>query len=449
MKINIFDKALSSLLEKATLVKTTKIEQEIVHSYCVHLDEAFTNAIYYYVQTKDGKEGLYTYPDYQLISGESVLKKKQLERIPKKTYKGRVELTENEPTKDLFNRLFNAYKEKQDEQCYKSKYKSGFLYLQSLYYSPNDEYLEAYKMLYNDVKKECDRLSITYETDPKIILETKLAKKKDDKKPSCLDVTICKSKELIDKYYEENILSCKNRNDFSKAISDLEYIRMEYTFAYPGNFLRHEGNLICALEDQNFPNRESILKNYLEFFITKDVAFGTTNYLDKLASQAQKLQMHTDLDRFNKNVKFLEDLETITKHDQDKEIYRYHATTSREAAERIIKEGFYLYSEDLDSTSFAEFNINQILTYSYGNLFETHGDFIVIISEPTEENVVQKLTEEEQQIAQIVPRRMGIAATMPSYKIDSKHIVGVVDKENEQIIFNEEYTNSRKKQTNI
>ena len=62
---------------------------------------------------------------------------------------------------------------------------------------------------------------------------------------------------------------------------------------------------------------------------------------------------------------------------------------------------------------------------------------------------VKMVEEEEKQKAQIIPRRIGMAASKPSHKIDAKYIVGIVDKKSEQIIFNEEYINSRKKQTNI
>ena len=450
MKIKIFDKAISLLSEKATLVKKSKIKQEIVCSYCVKLDEAFTETTYCYMQTKDGKEALYIHPEYHLIYGENILTKKELKRIPKKTYKGRANLNENELTADLFNRIFNNYKEQQSKQYHKSKYIQGFKYLQSLYYTPPDyECLEDFLLLYDDVKKECDRLGITYETDPEIILAKKLSTKRGNKKTEYIDVSICKSRESIDKYYEENVLSCKNNSDFAMAIDDLEYLCMKYNFTYPGEFLIQKENLINALEDKKFPNRESILKNYLEFFISKELAFGTTRYLNELTEQAKKQHMDADLDRFNKNPQFLEALETIIKHDQDKETYRYHATTSIECAERIITEGLYMFSKDLSSTSFAEFNTDQILSYSYGNLFEKNGDYIVIISEPTDEDIVRELTEEEKQKAQIIPRRIGMAASKPSHKIDAKYIVGIVDKKSEQIIFNEEYINSRKKQTNI
>ena len=86
----------------------------------------------------------------------------------------------------------------------------------------------------------------------------------------------------------------------------------------------------------------------------------------------------------------MEDLETITNHNPEDETYCYHATTSLEDAKRIIEEGFYSYSKDLESTSFPEFTVDQILTYSYGNGIENFGDYIIVLSVPKGEDIVEE-----------------------------------------------------------
>ena len=50
MKINIFDKALSLLLDKVSLVKPIS-QNDIVASYDIHMSEALTDTTYYYVRT--------------------------------------------------------------------------------------------------------------------------------------------------------------------------------------------------------------------------------------------------------------------------------------------------------------------------------------------------------------------------------------------------------------
>ena len=88
MKINIFDKALSLLLDKVSLVKPIS-QNDIIASYQVHMSEALTDTTYYYVRTKDGKEALYLCPGYKFIAGEKFLDKGTLESLPKKTYKNK------------------------------------------------------------------------------------------------------------------------------------------------------------------------------------------------------------------------------------------------------------------------------------------------------------------------------------------------------------------------
>lgn len=448
MKIEIFDKALSLLLGKVALVKT-KQQEQVQTSYFVNLKEAYTDTTYLYVLTESGKEALYLCPGYKLIAGEGSLDKESLKRLPTKSYKNRTALTREEPTERRFYQLLNDYRRQRSNNLFENRHQEAFSYLQSLYYRPNENYQEAFNRLYALVKKECDNLGIVYETDPERIIEQKLESLKEDEEHNLINTAVCKSKESIDKYYQENILSCTSSKKLSFEISNLQFIRSSYTMSYPGEFLSMSDNLISALNDRNYPNRESILKNYLEFFISKDLAFSLTTYVDNLISKADTLQYEMDKKRFNSNFKFMEDLENIIKHNPDEETFRYHATTSLPDAKRILEEGFYSYSKDLGSTSFAEFDINQILSYSYGNGVETFGDYIIILSEPAGEDIVEELTEEEQEKVQIIPRRNAIIGNKPPYKVDRKHVVGIIDKNHEQVIINEEYLNNRKKQINI
>ena len=448
MKINIFDKALSLLLDKVSLVKPIS-QKDIIASYQVHMSEALTDTTYYYVRTKDGKEALYLCPGYKFIAGEKFLDKRTLESLPKKTYKNKQELVRNEPTEGLFYQLLSKRNESRTNKLYDNKYKDGFSYITSLYYGENDEYKEAYEELYKALKKECDNLGIIYETDPEKIIEQKLEEIYEKSELKVTDVRVCKSKKALIDYYEKNILSCTDSRKLSNEITNLQYIRSNFTMSYIGEFLTKSDNLITALQDRNYPNREEILKNYLEFLISKDLAFEIVKYIDELISKADLVQVQMDKERYNNNIKFMEDLETITNHNPEDETYCYHATTSLEDAKRIIEEGFYSYSKDLGSTSFPEFTVDQILTYSYGNGIENFGDYIIVLSVPKGEDIVEELTEEEQEKVQIIPRRNACIGNKPTHKVDKKHIVGLIDKKHEKVIFNKEYLNNSKKQINM
>ena len=161
--------------------------------------------------------------------------------------------------------------------------------------------------------------------------------------------------------------------------------------------------------------------------------------------------MNENLERLNNNILFIEDLQKLIEHDPEKETYRYHATGSLYDAKRILEEGFYMFSNDLDSTSFQEFNVDQILTYSYGNGTQNFEDYIVVLSEPNDEDtdIVTRLTDEEIEKVTIVPRRNAIMGNKPTYKVDKKYVVGIIDKKQEKIIFNQEYINNAKKQINM
>ena len=447
MKINIFDRAASIIWDKVNLIRPTK--NNIVSSYYVHINESLTDTTYYYVRTEEGKEALYLCPGYKFIAGDNIFSKSELEAAPKKNYNNKQELTRNEITERFFFNLLNKYKQQRTHELYESKYQDGFNYIQSLYYKPNDSYLTGYNMLYNAVKKECDNLGIVYEMDPEKVMSKVIHRLMQNEETNYMDLTYCESRDAVDRYYAENIAPCKTSHELSYEVQTMQYLRTDYTMNFPGDFLTNSDNLICALLDSRYPNREEILKNYMEFFIAKDIAFDITTYFDHLISKADQHQMEMDKQRFNSNFKFMEELENLVEHDRENETYRYHATTSLEDAKRIIEEGFYSYSKDLDSTSFKEFSVEQILAYSYGNGFENFGDFIIVLSEPKGEDIVEELTEEQQEEVKIIPRRNAIIGNKPPYRVDSKHIVAIVDKKHEKVILNPEYINNSKKQINM
>ena len=153
MKINIFDKALEILLNKTHLNKPS-VREDIYSAYFVHFNEAYSDITYFYVITEDNREALYLYPGYKFLAGENFLSKKELEKLHKKEYVDRKDLVRNEATEGLFYRLYGSY-------------------LTSLYYGENESYKKDYEDLYKAVKKECDNLGITYETDPETIIKDK------------------------------------------------------------------------------------------------------------------------------------------------------------------------------------------------------------------------------------------------------------------------------------
>ena len=448
MKITLFEKTKEMFQNKFSL-KRPNLQDEVIASYFVNIKEAYTNTTYYYVRTKDGKEALYLYPGYKLIAGNEFLSKQELSSLPKKTYNSRQEHIRQDITERFFYSLLSEYKQYRSYKHSKNKYTDGFSYLTSLYYEEDKTHLEAYNQLYKDLKRECDNLGISYETNPDIIMERRLNEAFEDSEFKTIDIRVCKSKSSIDEYYNNHLISQTNSKNFSNELHNFQYLKTSYVMNYNGEFLSHSDNLIDALLDRNYPNREEILKKYMEFFISKDISFGLVKYLEELITKADEIQYNMDQERYNSNFKFMEDLEAMVKHNPEEETYRYHATTSLEDGIRILEEGFYSYSKDLDSTSFPEFNINQILSYSYGSGIEQFGDYIVVLSEPKNEDIVRELTEEEQEKVTIMPRRNAVVGNKPPYRVDKKYVVGIIDKKHEKVILNSEYVNNSKKQINM
>ena len=445
--IKVYTKALDVFQNKVTLLKKTKKNiKDIVSAYSVHITEAYSDTEYFFVRLITGEMGLYLLPGLKLIAGDDVIDKKTYNKIKIKEYKNIEELTTEEPTEVLFNRLKADYQRNAMDKTLFHPYAEGFSYLTSLYYGENESVKPAFEKLFRRLQKECDNLGIPYDTNPQKILSDKLKIQKEQANFKLNDVTVCSSKEKIDEYFNQNIYSCTDSKKMERELTNFNFIRIAFITAFNGEFLVKSDRLISALEDRNYPNRESILKNYMEFFIAKDYAFDLVNYADKKLEEGNKIQANLAKERFNKNFEFIENLEKLVSHDKEKETYRYHATTSREAAIEIMEEGFYSYSENLDSTSFQEFDVNTILNYSYGNGLNYFGDYIIVISEPKGEDILTKLTEEEKENISILPRRDAMIGNKPGYQVDKKHIVAIIDKEHERVIMNPEYQNRDKKQ---
>ena len=450
MKMKIHEKALDLFYKhykKVSLLKTHKVEErEILSSYIVNIKEAYSDIKYYFIRLKNGEMGLYMLPNFKFLAGTNLIDKKEFEKITKKEYKSKEEFSTQEQSEPFFYSLYGEYYSSREEKIISHPYIYGFSYLTSLYHNKNEKYEESYNKLYDRLKRECDNLGIVYNTNPEKIIEEKLNIYQENDRFKLQDVTICKNKDSIDKYYEERIKNCTNEKQLERELSKFSYLRAEYISAIPGEFLIKANLLISALQDRNFPNRESILKNYMEFFIAKDYAFDIARYTKSLLNEGLRRQINLEQERYNSNQEFMRDLENVIRHDSNKEIYRYHVTTCEESAKKILEEGFYMFAAELDATSFKEFDVNEVLTFAYGNGHDYFGDYIIIISEPTDENIVEELQKEEYENLKILPRRMAIAAIKPKWKVDKKHIVAIVDKEHERVILNPEYQNTDKKQ---
>ena len=58
MKINVYDKTVNVLRKKISLLKTHNLTDfDILSSYVVTMDEAYSNVKYYFIRLRNGKMG--------------------------------------------------------------------------------------------------------------------------------------------------------------------------------------------------------------------------------------------------------------------------------------------------------------------------------------------------------------------------------------------------------
>ena len=155
-----------------------------------------------------------------------------------------------------------------------------------------------------------------------------------------------------------------------------------------------------------------------------------SEYSRKCDDKARELKFKD----FYDSPEFIESLRNMIDDSEGYNLY-YHATTDRETAQKIVNEGLYSYSANLSSTAMSGLSLNGILDYGYGNGINMYDKYIVVLRVPQGEDVVRPLTPEEREAAAVFPRRMAIT-DKPEYIIDSKYVVGFVDKERKELVVN-------------
>lgn len=165
---------------------------------------------------------------------------------------------------------------------------------------------------------------------------------------------------------------------------------------------------------------------------------------NKVCEELGELVDKTKLKEFYSNEEFYEDFKRIMAHDPKKNSYRFHGTQDLESASTIISEGLGMMRENLDSTSYKEFTMDQVILYSRGFGGEIGSSAVVIIDEPIEEDgkirtIVEPLAKDKK--IHFVPSGLQGLNGKPRYIVKPQYIVGYVDKFNKKIIYNPRYYN--------
>lgn len=146
------------------------------------------------------------------------------------------------------------------------------------------------------------------------------------------------------------------------------------------------------------------------------------------------------LEEFYSNEEFMKDFSKIMEHDSNHR-YWFHGTQCLEDAYSILEQGLGLMQEDISSTAYSEFTMDEVILYSRSFGGEIGRDAIVIIDMPVinnkNQNIVEKINSDSN--INFAPSGLQGLDGKANYIIDKKYIVGIVDKQNKKIIFNPKY----------
>lgn len=204
---------------------------------------------------------------------------------------------------------------------------------------------------------------------------------------------------------------------------------------------------INELENQHEESKEEEISNeelleYIKFLNTYTKLNRYKSNGMKVVDRLREIVRTKKLSEFYNNKEFFEDFKNIMNHDKEKHKYLFHGTQDLESAENIINEGLGMMREDLSTTTYSEFSMDDVILYSRGFAGEIGRDAIIIIDQPINDNgekkdIVQKLDKDKE--IHFAPSGLQGLDGKPQYIVDSKYIIGFVNKKDKKIIFNPKY----------
>lgn len=285
---------------------------------------------------------------------------------------------------------------------------------------------------------ECRRSGISYSEDNEEIVEN-ILKKLDTKDTDYFtkrDISFCTSSEKVFEEYNGDITSTTNVNEIDDVARKYRYIKLGYLTTYASSFLGSKSDFLLALVDNQYPNRDLVLKNWTEFFHVCRDYFGIIDAVNQCSIDAENLKTDFEITKLESNKKFMDDLELLLKHNPDEETYYFHATNSRKSAQNILDKGLYMYDDDLSSTTYPELDKEAVLSYEYGNGLGNNATYVVVLKGKEGTNIVRNTTDKEKKESVGISRRMALTSEECNYIVDPENIVGFVDRKREEVVFN-------------
>ena len=424
-----------------------KIEQIMKYDY----DSYFYPIMYYFVIYDDGSYTLLEGDNLKYIEGKN--NPNIIDNFPNKE-----EIPQSSLCNLKYSKQFYDVLEKYDRVHYdmatriRQKLRINTSNFSNLYYyKPGDKFydkiMKEYKKVLSLFKRKCLLSGIKYEKDTDKMIKNiteMIDAKIDPRVPSFKnDVSFCYSIDAIKKEYEKWVDDINSINDVEEKMDKISSAESKFQSAsinlalYTREFFGLDNLATIALSSKD-PKDKELIKKYTEFLVVLPKYMMIKSYVESCIDKFQYMRQDIRNNAFNNNEEFLKKIDDMIEHNTDEDMYLYHVTQSEYDANKIINEGLFMYSDSLESTTYPELNREELLEHGYGNSYQMYENYIMVIDMPKDTNIVRKLTEEEKNNADVMPRRIGITSK-PSYVIDSEYIVGYIDKKNMDVIINPNY----------
>lgn len=303
-----------------------------------------------------------------------------------------------------------------------------------------DQVLEKTQKLVFD---ECWRSGISFEEDKNEIIRSVLDTITDDRErefakygfENHLDFDFCANISSIYQRFNSDASKAKKDKDFERISENYKSRRVQM-INYTYSFFEDYDNMLLALNNKNMVGREKKLQGWAEFLMVAKDYVMILDALEQCSEMANEEKLNYKMTRLFSNSQFINDVNSLLKHDTSNETYYFHATGSKKVCDNILENGLFMYSDDLSSTTYPELGLEGALSYEYGNGLTSFGDYLIVLRQKNGENIVRETTEVEKDMSVGIARRTGMDSIRCDYIVDSSNILGYIDKRKEKVVFN-------------
>ena len=197
--------------------------------------------------------------------------------------------------------------------------------------------------------------------------------------------------------------------------------------------------IVLVEEEKQISNEE--LLDWIKYLNSFDNLMKYKLNVIKISNDLREITIDRILKDYYDNKDFKRNYEKIMNHDKNKHEYLFHGTQCVEDAEKIIETGLLMHKEDLSSTTYSEFTMDELLLYSRGFGGEIGSHAIVIIDNPIDDNNKEKIVRKLEKDSKLgfTPSGLQGLDIKPEYIVDAKYVVGFVNKLEKKIVYNTKY----------